>query len=147
MFLVENKTNRSLIISLKTVRVQRCGGCCLSPRQHCVPTKITTRQVRRTAIQIKRSAPELASQTTPVEVHEECQCQCKIKKEDCNPAIHVFDDCNCNCKNRNEMQQCHFQADNKVWDSSECKCKCRRTQHCSTGLVFSHDTCSCQQVK
>ena len=132
----------------KCVRVLRCGGCCdISDRMACTPTKISYRDVKRAKIRIKRSpAISATSQTIQVEVHEECRCMCKVKEENCNPDIHVYQPelCKCTCNNQQDAIACRNMAPVKIWDNDQCKCKCRDVKHCPSGTEFSHDTCNCE---
>lgn len=129
-----------LIETVLTVRIKRCGGCCTSERMECVPTKLSKVRVRRTSVRIRRSTPSAVSETIQLDVHESCQCQCKIKESECDSSKHVYENCNCNCKNTEEQLNC-IKTPTKIWDVKECACKCKNAYHCSTGLVYSHNTC------
>lgn len=147
------------------VRLERCGGCCPSPFLTCQPTanETVTLKVQKTVIggsssgsDVVRTRPKRGrgkrhqTGTTTIEVqaikHTKCSCECKVRKEDCNPAIHKYlkKDCACVCKNEDDKKKCEQQK-HKYWNKNSCTCFCKRPQKCGTGKTFSQTTCQCEK--
>lgn len=58
-------SDAELLLFPKCVRLKRCAGCCDSAeRTICTATKKSTKQIRRAAIRLKRSAQGTAPETS-----------------------------------------------------------------------------------
>ncbi|CAL4096190.1 unnamed protein product [Meganyctiphanes norvegica] len=145
------------------VRLKRCGGCCNNDLLSCQPTKTEVlslnvlkisktgsnrrRRVRRSRSRRRRRASgQIVS--LPQENHVECSCQCKVQAHHCNQLLHIYnkDVCACVCKNQSEQMTCEKSNSLHYWNKNLCKCMCRRIRECSTGEMFSQDTCRCVPV-
>ncbi|XP_063874971.1 vascular endothelial growth factor A-like [Scylla paramamosain] len=144
------------------VRLERCGGCCLSSLLTCRPTRTETIRLMVLKAVLKHSKiPATSDNSLPsshykspssyVEVeatrHVECAPGCVVQERDCNPAIHVYleSDCACTCKNKDEKEACEEQHRIKYWDNDTCVCRCLRPVDCSTGEAFSQTSCRCEK--
>lgn len=133
----------------KCIRVPRCGGCCgPSDVLQCLPTKVTVREVPRVLQRLTTGSKDqknVIEEMVQVEYHDSCACQCKIQEKDCDATTHVYDKdrCMCRCPDADEQEKCMSLPD-KYWSHSDCACLCKQPRRCSTGLAFSHDSCSCQ---
>jgi len=68
------------------VMVHRCGGSCYMEAYDCIPTKTSVRTVEVMLVQSKwpHGQHEVHCSQLEVEVHDKCNCGCKLKKENCN---------------------------------------------------------------
>lgn len=131
------------------IQVRRCGGCCgLSGLMECKPTNVTYREVYRA--KIKPSMHDQQSngqlQVLSIEEHHACHCQCRVQSSDCMPLIHEYrkDLCRCECINSREREAACLSYPWKRWNAADCTCNCLATRRCSSGFVFSHETCRCE---
>lgn len=135
----------------RCIRVPRCGGCCgPSDVLQCLPTKITTRDVSRVLQRLtpgSKDSKNTIEEMVQVEYHEACACQCKIQEKDCDLNTHVYDKdlCMCRCPETSDQEKC-MSHPAKYWNQAVCACVCKQTRRCSTGLAFSHESCSCQML-
>lgn len=141
--------DNDVVVFPRCIRVPRCGGCCgPSNLLSCMPSQISMREVRRALVKLtpltgnRRESTIL--ETIQVEQHDSCSCQCREKESDCDPVKHRYspDKCKCICVNSLDQETCTHSE--KWWDPRNCACKCRNVLHCSTGLVFSHQSCTCE---
>ncbi|XP_013387286.1 vascular endothelial growth factor D [Lingula anatina] len=107
------------------VKVSRCGGCCGSETTTCGPSPGGTVTVSKRVMKFEGTAYNLnnlkyiGAETKLIEEHTACQCQCKVKAGDCNPAVHIYDQDNCRCKCKVPQISC---SSGMVWDDSTCRC-------------------------
>lgn len=133
------------------IRVPRCGGCCgPSNLLQCLPTRTTIREVPRVLQRLNAGSKDQKNtieEKIEVEFHEACACQCRIQEKDCDLNTHVYDKetCSCRCPDSQAHATCLMNG-KKTWDPSDCSCRCLHPRRCSTGLFFSHETCSCQMM-
>ena len=66
--------------------VHRCGASCYMEAYDCIPTKTSVRTVEVMLVQSKwpHGQHEVHCSQLEVEVHDKCNCGCKLKKENCN---------------------------------------------------------------
>lgn len=142
------------------VRLERCGGCCPISLLTCRPIKTETVMIK--VMKYKRTPPKTGrnsnSNTTPSRYtgkfiyteatrHVECDCNCTVKEEDCDLAIHHYSyrDCGCVCKDQAKKEECLKQNDIKRWINNTCTCECWHQEECGTGDHFDQDTCKCEK--
>ncbi|XP_071543635.1 uncharacterized protein [Panulirus ornatus] len=142
------------------VRLKRCGGCCYGPLLTCRPseTKAVKLRIVKTVTggnsgssrgrgNRRRRRQSNASYILVDEVeHTACECDCKVREEDCNNAIHKYmkGECACVCNNTEEKRKCEKQNSTKYWDNDTCNCYCLKNQDCSSGEFFSQTSCRCE---
>ncbi|XP_053950848.1 uncharacterized protein LOC128858510 isoform X2 [Anastrepha ludens] len=127
----------------KCTRVKRCGGCCGSQLMSCQPTETETINFEVIKINHGDSTRIRGKEIVVVEQHTKCQCDCRIKAEDCNSyQIYRRDMCSCVCTNEDALQKCLAQ-EHKYWDETACRCVCRDSQSCTTGTIFDESQCAC----
>lgn len=147
---VDDNNNNELIIFPRCIRVTRCGGCCgPSNLLTCMPTKTSMLDVRRALVKLTPNKGARGRDTTTlgtiqVEQHDACSCQCREKQSDCDPVKHRYSHEKCKCICIDTQGQFECKHPDKWWDPRDCACKCRSILHCSTGLIFSNETCSCE---
>ncbi|XP_054728834.1 uncharacterized protein LOC129237887 isoform X2 [Anastrepha obliqua] len=127
----------------KCTRVKRCGGCCGSQLMSCQPTETETINFEVIKINHGDSTRIRGKEIVVVEQHTKCQCDCRIKAEDCNSyQIYRRDMCSCVCTNEDALQKC-LSEEHKYWDETACRCVCRDSQSCTTGTIFDESQCAC----
>ncbi|XP_067640415.1 vascular endothelial growth factor C isoform X2 [Eurosta solidaginis] len=127
----------------KCTRVKRCGGCCGSQLMSCQPTETETINFEVTKIYHGDNTYIRGKEIVVVEQHKKCQCDCRIKAEDCNSyQVYRRDMCSCMCTNEDALQKCLSQ-EHKYWDEVACRCVCRDSQSCTTGTIFDESQCAC----
>lgn len=143
------------VIFPECIRMQRCGGCCRpSELMDCVPSKVsirTVRVLRMSASSLTRPSVQGNSrhnrQTMPflmeVEQHDACHCACRVQPKNCDLSRQTYNlsTCSCDCKDNRLRDQCIGESDIKLWHSETCQCRCRQTRFCSTGFMFSQNSC------
>ena len=134
----------------RCIRVPRCGGCCgPSDMLQCAPTRVSVNNVVLRKWSARSHKKSMSQELVPVEYHEECGCQCRIQAKDCDPVKQRYskEKCKCVCLSSREHRRCLADPD-KVWSPSDCSCRCRSSaKHCSTGLKWNADSCSCQVIR
>ena len=81
--------------------------------------------------------------TFRLEKHEACRCECVQQSSDCNEhQEYRSDECRCMCRDQERSIEC-LKKPEKMWFQDSCECKCRHPITCTTGTVFSHETCKC----
>ncbi|ODM94305.1 Vascular endothelial growth factor B [Orchesella cincta] len=138
-----------ILIIPRCLRVERCGGCCLSDVMSCEPEKTEMADFHIKTLAYTGDDQKfdfVDDRIVNIERHLSCKCQCKTKKTDCNNVLHdyVENECSCSCKNRTDQEQCNRDP-KKVWDENNCMCLCRETRSCSSGLYYNLNDCACQR--
>uniref|UniRef100_A0A3Q4HGR2 Platelet-derived growth factor beta polypeptide a n=1 Tax=Neolamprologus brichardi TaxID=32507 RepID=A0A3Q4HGR2_NEOBR len=70
-----DRRNANFLLWPPCVEVQRCSGCCNSPRMECVPIVTSTRYLQVIKIQYINKKPHYEKPIIPVEDHVSCRCQ------------------------------------------------------------------------
>ena len=85
-FLERIKQHKCFQVVPDHVMVHRCGGSCYMEAYDCIPTKTSVRTVEVMLVQSKwpHGQHEVHCSQLEVEVHDKCNCGCKLKKENCN---------------------------------------------------------------
>lgn len=129
-------------------RIERCGGCCTSSLYSCQPVEQETVfvQVIKTQYVGGTRMRYAGKEIVPIEKHNSCKCQCKIKESDCTES-QEYDarSCQCRCMNEDDRLKCEAVNQTRYWDVSRCMCRCRSSDFCSTGFYYNEDTCQCEQ--
>jgi len=133
------------------VAVDRCGGSCYGPAHTCSPMmkSVTMVQVMLVLSKWPHGEHETLCTEVEVEVHDQCECGCRIQPDQCLPGLQYYHQpsCRCICSDSSARYSCLRRG--SVWDPDSCQCKCpaHSWQHCSTGYMFDYvSTCSCVQI-
>jgi len=126
--------------------VDRCGGCCGLDLLECAPTNVTTITVQ--VMKQRMSATDstryeyLGNENIALEKHLSCDCHCRVKQTDCDPATQDYDEpsCSCRCRNTHQATSC---PSPKRWDEKFCRCVCPVLINCLDDEYFNFNTCSC----
>ena len=135
----------SLQMTPSHVTVTRCRGSCLSnPAYSCRASSSRRRAVEVMMVRGGFRTGLLETVCSSVEVVEEteCECGCEVRREDCDPLLHLYSDQSCSCSCR-QQAGC---GPRQRWDWRGCRCVCREDSWtlCSTGYLFdSQDSCQC----
>jgi len=132
-------------------RLHRCSGCCTSKLTSCQPTK--TELVKLKVLEVKKHTKTNGGRrrrsTAKYAIvnqlnHVNCGCLCRIQEHHCDMATQKYSpaECACVCKSREEEDQC-VRKSTHFWDHTTFSCKCKKIFECSTGQLFSKDTCRC----
>jgi len=126
--------------------VPRCGGCTANELTECYATAKDKIYVEVMKF-VLSSTDSLTLQyedtvSIPLERHLDCGVDCRIKEEDCDPDLHIYDelDCSCVCRNVDEAPSCHAP---KRWNDKICRCVCANIPDCGDGDYFDFTNCSC----
>ncbi|XP_059079150.1 vascular endothelial growth factor A-like isoform X2 [Tigriopus californicus] len=131
--------DRSYILLPLCFRVPRCGGCCYNPGLLCQPTR--TKMVKYTFTKIDPIQNTYSPHVEDIEVHQSCECGCKIQEKDCIERQQKYDADTCSCKCQDTEKKCNPKIHR--WDENSCECKCKTIHNCSTGFTFDHASCGC----
>lgn len=84
------------------IRIERCGGCCNHDLLQCQPREIEMKKFKVTQTTLQGATYNLVGQkVVEIEIHKSCQCDCKIKEENCNDRqYYVPNLCRCQCSDK-----------------------------------------------
>ena len=79
------------------VTLDRCGGSCYVPAHSCNAVKTSVKKVHVMLVLAKwpHGEHDVVCQDLDVEVHEECECGCKLKHLDCHPTLQYYHQHSC----------------------------------------------------
>ena len=79
------------------VAVDRCGGSCYGPAHTCSPTikSLTIVQVMLVLSKWPHGEHETLCSEVEVEVHEQCECGCRIQRDQCLPGLQYYHQSSC----------------------------------------------------
>ena len=72
--------------------MERCGGACFVPPHSCNAVKTSVKKVPVMLVMAKwpHGEHEVVCKEVEVEVHDECECGCKLKHRDCHPTLQYY---------------------------------------------------------
>jgi len=127
-------------------KIDRCGGCCGLDVLECAPTEVQSVNVvvmkQRMSANDSSRFEYLGNVNIPLQKHIGCDCHCRTKQTDCNPATQDYDEesCSCRCRNSHDATSCTAP---KRWDEKYCRCVCPVLVNCLDDEYFDFNTCSC----
>ncbi|KAK7079290.1 hypothetical protein SK128_000601, partial [Halocaridina rubra] len=92
--------DRNVRLKPPGVYIKQCSGCCDSKLLACRPKKTKIRKFKVMVFEYSAGnlvfAEDNILKTFAVEEHKECQCECKIRREDCS-LQQLYDEGACRC--------------------------------------------------
>lgn len=137
-------TSTTSYIWPRCIPVQRCGGCCPESKQKCVVKTKSQQQINVYKINQDTTAFE-GYYTVDYENDVDCECQCKIKSDDC-VGLQTYDSagCSCQCLSSAKPANCPVR---KQWSWISCDCVCNDSSpSCPPNHQWNTVTCQCDSV-
>jgi len=149
--LFSNHSHQVIQVIPDHVTVDRCGGTCYVPSHTCNPLVKSLAKVQVMMVLSKwpHGEHETLCTEVEVEVHEQCECGCRIQPDQCLPGLQYYHQPSCRCICSDFAVRSSCIQSGYVWDPQTCQCQCpaHSWQQCSTGYMFDYvSTCSCVQI-
>lgn len=149
---VELKKGAGVQLIPPAITLHRCvGGCTFTQLvENCTVTSQQEVNISVTEIATTGSEWETTWKTITVYNHTACDCDCMVRRSDCDDAIHTYDPSTCDCQCKQNGSSCD--PAKQIWNTQTCQCECTNPLICdsSKNSMWNETSCQCdctQRVK